>query len=180
LGPFDREEFDRLVWEERKLVEVDAYIHPVEDLPPLVARMRRRREDSVRERRIAAFLKESSAMRRYVLRELELRGPLLSREIEDHSTTRREAHRWYGERKMALMLMILADRGEVAVAGRRQGQRLWDLAERWYPVCERVSWHDRKTGRLHVRGVWWEPGARPVSLDRPLRRLARWLRATIA
>ena len=33
-----------------------------------------------------AFLKENAAFRRYVLRELERRGPLLSREIEDHPT----------------------------------------------------------------------------------------------
>jgi uncharacterized protein len=262
---------------ERKLVEVDAFIHPVEDLPLLLARMRRKRENNARERRIAAFLKENAAVRRYVLRELENRGPLLSREIEDHAATRREPHRWYGERKMALMLTILADRGEVAVVGRQQGQRLWDLAERWYPDVERISWpdarrrldekrfrskgvrlqrgrlvahpdsvdgpvpaqrvtflspfdrlvydrdraealwafhyrleiyvpaakreygyyvlpilrgdrvigriepvHDRKPGRLHVRGVWWEDGVRPVSLDRPLESLARWLGATIA
>ena len=68
-------------------------------------------EDSARERRIAAFLKESSAMRRYVLRELELRGPLLSRDIEDHSPTRRGAHRWYGERKIALILMMCRSTG---------------------------------------------------------------------
>ena len=40
--------------------------------------------------------------------------------------------------------------------------------------------HDRKTGVLHVRGVWWEDGVRPAPLDQPLRRLARWLGATIA
>ena len=40
--------------------------------------------------------------------------------------------------------------------------------------------HDRKAGLLHVRGVWWEDGVRPVSLDRPLGSLARWLGATIA
>ncbi|TML23356.1 MAG: winged helix-turn-helix domain-containing protein [Actinobacteria bacterium] len=36
---------------------------------------------------------------------------------------------------------------------------------------------DRKTGVLRVNGVWWEPGVKPVSLDRPLRRLARFLGA---
>ena len=40
--------------------------------------------------------------------------------------------------------------------------------------------HDRKAGVLRVKGVWWEPGVKPVSLDRPLRSLARWLGATIA
>ena len=32
--------------------------------------------------------------------------------------------------------------------------------------------HDRRAGFLHVRGLWWEQGVRPVSLDAPLRRLA--------
>jgi len=36
---------------------------------------------------------------------------------------------------------------------------------------------DRKTRVLRVNGVWWEPGARPVSLDAPLRSLARFLGA---
>jgi uncharacterized protein YcaQ len=36
------------------------------------------------------------------------------------------------------MLMILHAHGVVAVAGRRGNQRLWDLAERWYPETETV------------------------------------------
>ena len=94
-----------------------------------------RRRDAV-DRRLIAFLKENAAYRRYVLRELERRGPLLSREIEDHAPTEREAHRWWGERKMGLMLGVLNARGEVAVVGRRGKQRVWDLAERWYPETE--------------------------------------------
>ena len=161
---YSRRELDRLCWKTRKLVEVDAFIHPIEDLPLLVARMRRRREATARERRVSAFLKENAAYRRYVLRELERRGPLLSREIEDHVRFKREAHPWWGDRKMALMLMVLADRGQVAVVGRRQGQRLWDLAERWYPEVERISWPEaqrviaerrrRTQGVRHLKGRW--------------------------
>jgi hypothetical protein len=43
---------------------------------------------------------------------------------------------------MGLMLEVLAARGEVAVAGRRGKQRLWDLAGRWYPETETVSWRE--------------------------------------
>src|SRR5262249_61391663 len=111
----------RLLWRTRKLVEGDAFISPIEDLPLVLARMRRRREDNARERRIAAFLKENATFRRYVLRELEQRGPLLSREIEDHAGHTREAHRWGGDRKMALMLMVLSDPRHVAVVGRAHG-----------------------------------------------------------
>ena len=175
LGPYDRAELDRLLWEERKLVEIDAFVHPIEDLPLLLARARRRREDNARERRIAAFLTDNAAIRRYVLRELERRGPLLSREIEDHATTRREAHAWWGQRKMALMLMLLNDRGEVAVVGRRQGQRVWDLAERWYPQVDRIPWREAQRQLAEQRfrglGVRLERGrllAHPGATDGPV------------
>jgi uncharacterized protein YcaQ len=138
LGAHDRGELDRLLWNERKLVEWNAFLWPMEDLPLLKARMRRR--DRPLDRRLIEYLQENAPFRRYVLRELERRGPLLSREIEDHSPSKREAHRWWGERKMGLMLGILNARGEVAVVGRRGKQRVWDLAERWYPETETVPW----------------------------------------
>jgi uncharacterized protein YcaQ len=134
LGPFDPAELERLLWQERKLVEWRAFLYPTEDLPVLKAFMRRR--DRPFDRRQIAWLKEHAAFRRYVLKELRERGPLLSREIEDAPGHRREDHRWWGQRKMGLMLEILAARGQVAVVGRRGKQRLWDLAERWYPETE--------------------------------------------
>jgi uncharacterized protein YcaQ len=129
-------ELDRLLWEEKKLVEWDAFLYPAEHLPLLKALMRRR--DRTLDLRQIAWLKEHASFRRYVLRELERRGPLLSREIEDAPGHRREDHRWWGARKMGLMLSLLNARGEVAVVGRRGRQRLWDLAERWYPETEPV------------------------------------------
>jgi uncharacterized protein len=135
LGPFDTAELDRLLWEKRKLVEWRAFVYPVEDLPLLRARMRRALNRNANE-----WLKENRSFRRYVLRELEQRGPLLSREIEDHAGLRREAHDWWGARKMGLMLEILAARGEVAVVGRRGKQRVWDLGDRWYPETETIPW----------------------------------------
>jgi uncharacterized protein YcaQ len=274
LGSFDTDELARLLWEERKLVEWNAFIWPAEDLPLLRARMRRR--DRPLDGRLIAYLKENASFRRYVLSELERRGPLLSREIEDHRPSGRDPHRWWGERKMGLMLGILNTRGEVAVVGRRGKQRLWDLAERWYPDTERIPWaeakrvfderqfrslgvrlergrlvahpdavdgpvprtrttflspfdrlvhdrdralalwgffyrlemyvpkakrvhgyyvlpilrgdrligriepvHDKRSGELRVVGTWWEEGVRPVSLDAPLRRLARFLNARV-
>jgi uncharacterized protein YcaQ len=136
LGPFHTDRPERLLWKERKLVEWRAFVYPAEDLPLLKALMRRR--DRPLDRRLIAFLKDNAAFRRYVLRELRERGPLLSREIEDAPGHRREAHRWWGERKMGLMLDVLAARGQVAVVGRRGKQRVWDLAERWYPETETV------------------------------------------
>jgi uncharacterized protein YcaQ len=138
LGPFDRTELDRLLWEERRLVEWNAFLYPIEDLPLLRARMRRR--NGAWDRRLTTYVRENAAFRRYVLRELDARGPLLSREIADHASMKRDDHRWWGSRKMGLMLEVLNARGEVAVVGRRGGQRVWDLAERWYPEAERLTW----------------------------------------
>ena len=100
--------------------------------------MRRRRGKYSWERRGTEFLKENAAFRRYVMHELETRGPLLARELEDRAARSRETHRWYGSRQVALMLEILHGRGHVAIVGRRGKQRLWDVAERWYPETETV------------------------------------------
>src|SRR3954470_14451063 len=145
----------------------------MEDLPLIRARMRRR--DRALDRRLIDYLKENASFRRYVLRELEQRGPLLSREIDDHRPSGREAHRWWGERKMGLMLGVLNARGEVAVVGRRGRQRVWDLAERWYPETETVSWREAKRQieekRLRSLGVELRRGrllAHPEAEDVPV------------
>ena len=170
LGPWDTAELDRLLWEERKLVEWHAFLWPVEVLPLLRAQMRRGVNKNARE-----FLAANRAFRRHVLRELEARGPLLSREIEDHASMRREEHDWWGARKMGLMLEILAVLGEVAVVGRRGKQRVWDLAERWYPETETIPWPAAQKlieeQRFRALGVKLERGrwlAHPDATDGPV------------
>ena len=173
LGRWNAAELDRLLWQQRKLVEWDAFLYPVEDLPLLRALMRRR--DRPLDLRIIAWLEEHAAFRRYVLRELRERGPLLSREIEDAPGHRREEHRWWGQRKMGLMLECLAARGEVAVVGRQGKQRLWDLAERWYPETETIPVPKAlrliEQKRFRAVGVRLERGrplAHPEAQDGPI------------
>jgi uncharacterized protein YcaQ len=163
LGPYDTAEFDRLLWQERKLFEWNAFIWPIEDLPFVQARMRRRRNKYAWERRGSEFLRTNAGARRYVLRELERRGPLLSRELDDRGVASwGETHGWWGSRTVPLMLEILHGRGVVAVVGRRDGQRLWDLAERWYPETERVSLREAEKAlaekRFRAAGVRFEKG----------------------
>jgi uncharacterized protein YcaQ len=173
LGPWDTSELERLLWQERKLVEWRAFLYPSEDLPILKAFMRRR--DRPFDQHIIDFLKANAAFRRYVLKELRERGPLLSREIEDAPGHRREDHRWWGQRKMGLMLDCLGARGQVAVVGRRGKQRLWDLAERWYPETETLPL--AKARRLYAEkrfralGVQLQRGrlvAHPEAEDGPI------------
>lgn len=274
LGPFDTQELDRLLWEERKLFEHGAFIRPTEDLPLILARARRPRGRLKWERFADEWLKTNAKAHRYILRELERRGPLLSRELDDRTVTpwASDGSVWWGNRNVTIMLEILHGRGELAVAGRRSGQRLWTLAADWYPpvdvpplaeaeqqleerqfralgvrLARNGSWEahpdasddpvprrvtflspfdrlvhnrdraealfdfryrlemfvpkakreygyyvlpilrgdriigriepivDRRAGTLRVNGVWWEPGVKPVSLERPLRELGRFV-----
>ena len=141
LGPYDRSELDRLVWDERKLFEWNAFIWPLEDLPLVRARMRKRARGThyKHEQWSREFLKENASFKRFLLRELERNGPMLSRELQHEAAPRSLGdHRWWGSRQVPLMLEILHVHGVVAVAGRRGNQRLWDLAERWYPETETV------------------------------------------
>jgi len=141
LGAYDPGELERLLWAERKLFEWNAFIWPIESLPLIRARMRRirRANTTARDRWTRDFLHRNAGFRRYVLRELERRGPLLGRELEDRSGGQNRKHRWFGSRQVGLLLEALHRRGELAVVGRKSGQRLWDLAGRWYPETETVS-----------------------------------------
>ena len=178
LGPdYDRAELDRLLWEERSLFEWNAFIYPLEDLPLVRARVRnfRRSRRYKSERWAHEFLTTNRAFRRYVMRELEQRGPLLSRELEDRSKGETRVHRWWGARMVGLMLLSLHLYGEITVVGRRGGERLWDLASRWWPETETVSVREadairadrscRTQGVEFVRGEW---KAHPDAEDGPV------------
>jgi uncharacterized protein YcaQ len=177
LGSYDTAELDRLIWDERKLFEWNAFVYPIESLPLIRALMRRSRRAATHswDRRRKEFLRQNAGFRRYVLRELERRGPLLSRELEDRAAERRGEHRWFGRRQVAQMLEALHRIGEVAVAGRRGGQRLWDLAERWYPESDLVTPREAERAlaeqRFHALGVRLEKGewlAHPDVSDEPV------------
>jgi uncharacterized protein len=178
LGPrYDRAELDRLLWEQKALFEWNAFIYPIEDLPLVRAQIRERRRSrhSARDRWVHEFLTTNRPFRRYVLRELERNGPTLSRDLEDRSKGERRDHRWYGPRMVGLMLASLHVYGEIAVVGRQGGQRLWDLAPRWWPETETVSIreaertradrHWRTQGVRLVKGLW---EAHPEALDGPV------------
>jgi len=174
---YDRVELDRLLWEERALFEWDAFIYPIEDLPLVRARIRnfRRSRRYKSERWAHEFLTENRAFRRYVLRELEQRGPLLSRDFEDRAVGEKRDHRWWGSRMVGLMLTSLHLYGEITVVGRRGGERLWDLASRWWPETATISLRDaeaiRAEQRFRTQGVRllkgeWE--AHPDATDGPV------------
>jgi uncharacterized protein YcaQ len=177
LGAYDTAELDRLLWVERKLFEWNAFIWPIESLPLIRARIRkiRRANTTAQDLWTRDFLERNAGFRRYVLRELERRGPLLGRELEDRSGGQKRKHRWFGSRQVGLLLEALHQRGELAVVGRKNGQRLWDLAGRWYPETETVPLREAERElaeqRFRALGVRLDKGewhAHPEVSDAPV------------
>src|SRR5436190_3107040 len=163
LGPYKRAALDRLLWQQKKLFEWNAFIYPIESLPLIRARMREPWGQYKWQRWAKEFLQEQAGLRRYVLRELERRGPLLSRELEHDAARADERTKWWGTRAhLTWMLELLHRRGRLAVVGRRDGQRLWDLAERWWPETETVPLREARKileeQRRRAVGVWRENG----------------------
>ena len=140
---------------------MNAYVWPIETLALLLANARPQTKYDW-QRRANEFLKTNSSFRRYVLRELE-----------DRSAVKRGPHRWYGSRQVATMLEILHRRAQVAIVGRRGGERVWDLAERWYPETDTVPLREaeqllqeRRFRAAGVRLVSGEWHAHPNADDR--------------
>jgi uncharacterized protein YcaQ len=168
LGPFDSAQLDRLLWKERKLFEYDAFIYPIEALPLQRARMMRRRRfgflKTKRDQWSRDFMRENASLRRYILREIERNGPLLSRDLNYVAPAGAERHRWWGRGELRLMMDMLAGRGQIAVAGRVGTHRLWDLPERVWPETEALPWREaeaeleerrrRRLGAWLNRGEW--------------------------
>jgi uncharacterized protein len=176
LGPYDPAELDRLLWDKKKLFEWRAFIYPIESLPLIRAFSRQRWSALKRDQWAKQFLEEQAGLRRYVLRELERRGPLPSRELEHDAARADHGTVWWGTRaQLTWMLELLHRRGKIAVAGRRDGQRLWDLAERWWPETETVSLREAErilaAQRFKALGVRLEKGewhAHPDVGDEPV------------
>jgi len=178
LGPFDRSQLDRLLWKQRKLFEYDAFIYPIDDLPLQRARIARRRRTfgtAMRDEWVREFLRKNARLRRYVLREIERNGPLLSRDLKYEAPPEVERHAWWGRGDLRLLLEVLAVRGHIAVAGRVGTHRLWDLPERVWPESETLSWREAEREleerRLRRLGAWLQRGewhAHPNISDEPV------------
>ncbi len=137
LGPFDPSHLDTLLWSERRLFEDWAHgasIVLTEDYPIFRwLQARRSRSGSVWMGRVQAWMKKNAGLRRHILTELRRRGPLMSRDLEDRAVSDWRSTGWTAGRNVDRMLAFLWREGRIMVAGRKGGQRLWDLTERCLP-----------------------------------------------
>jgi uncharacterized protein YcaQ len=137
IGGFEPSDLEALRWEERRLFEYWAHrasIVLTEDYPIHHLMMRRYPTDrSTHGRRTRQWLKDNPALRRHVLRRLRRSGPLRLRDFEDRTVVGWQSGGWTSGRNVERMLDVLWTQGKVMVAGRSGVDRLWDLADRWFP-----------------------------------------------
>lgn len=107
-----------------------AMVRPMADLELHLASM----TGPPRYARARDWLAANESFRRDVLARLREAGPLESREIPDTCVVPWQSTGWTHHRNVTTMLEILVGRGQVAIAGRSGRQRIWDVAERVYPV----------------------------------------------
>jgi uncharacterized protein len=150
LGSYDPGEIDRLLWQDRALFDWRAFIYPMDALSTIRSYMERlRREHAESPDGVGRWLRVNEPFREYMLTEMRERGPLLSRNFEDRAIEPWASTGWTGNRNVSQMLTFLAARGEIAIVGRQGAQRLWDLAERWFPETKPLA--DEEADRWFVR-----------------------------
>lgn len=143
---FRPSELARLVYVKRSLFEHRAFIYPTADYPLLRSAMAEwPKGDSAWPSRIRGWMKANEPFRAYLLAELDARGPLRTRALEDRSLSswppvgvgihgpQGRSGGWNDGRNIGQMLEFLAARGEIAISKRDGNVRIWDLAQRVHP-----------------------------------------------
>ena len=165
---FKPAELARLTYVKRSLFEHRAFIYPTADFPVYRAVMAVWPPGhSVWSGRIKEWMSANAEFRTYLLAELDARGPLRSRQLEDRAAVASwPSSGWNDGRTTGQMLEFLSARGEIAISGREGNERTWDLAHRVHPKDQPVLSTEeairiRAERRLRALGI-----ARPGALGR--------------
>jgi uncharacterized protein len=145
--------------DEQALLELHGLIRPPEDLALYRAEMAewpgrpplRDWQEGLRE-----WVDANNSCRLDILARLRADGPLTARELPDTCVIPWRSSGWTNNRNVMKMIDFLVQRGEVAAAGRRGADRLWDLAERVYPdevVPYEEALRIRDERRLRALGI---------------------------
>ncbi len=149
----------RAVLAGHRLIELRAIVRPAEDLALFRADMAAwpgHGELRDWQMHIRDWVQANDRCRREILARLS-DGPLPSRELPDLCDKPWESTGWTNNKNVIRLLDFMVARGEVAVAGRKGRDRLWDLAERVYPddpiVPAPEAARERDRRRLRSAGI---------------------------
>jgi len=128
--PYQPSDLLRLEVEDRAVFEWNGFYRTMADLAIVVPDMKQRpRYAQPRE-----WLAANARFREDVLARLSYEGPLRAAQIPDTAQVSWRSTGWTNNRNSMQMLEILVMCGDVAIASRDSGGRLFDLAERVYPT----------------------------------------------
>ncbi|MDX6310936.1 MAG: uncharacterized protein QOF44_400 [Streptomyces sp.] len=146
--------------ENRTLIELRAMIRPSEDLALYRAKMAEwpgRGELTPWQEQRRDWVRANDACRVDILDRLGSSGPLPSRDFPETCKVPWKSTGWTNNRNVTQLLEFMVVRGEVAIAGRRGRDRLWDLATRVYPDDPAVPVDEalriRNERRLRALGI---------------------------
>ena len=158
--------------EDRTLVELRALLRPREDLVLFRAEMAEwPGKGALRPWQVSRrdWVRANEACRLDILDRLESAGPLVSRELPDTCKVPWTSTGWTNDQNVIQLLNFMVQRGEVAIAGRKGRERLWDLATRVYPEDPPVPVEEalriRDERRLKALGI--APAGAPESPMEP-------------
>ena len=154
----------------RALLEFAGMIRPGEDLALYRAEMAEYRSGRRGWPGVIDWVRANDGCRRDLLARLERGGPQTARELPDTCTVPWRSTGWSNNRNVTRMLECLARRGEVAVAGRRGSERVFDLASRVYPDDPAVPVDEalRRRNELRLRALGVARGRGPDCPAEPL------------
>jgi uncharacterized protein len=141
LGNFRLSDLDRLLWDERKLLQhwanMAASVVLTEDYP-LYYSMMKRYPDSLsnswgrQKKEAAKFLAEHGPLGKSIQNQLK-KGPMLLTEFREYVRTRRISDGWSSGSDVRNMLFHLEMSGKVMVTGHQGIQNIWGLPEQFLP-----------------------------------------------
>ncbi|MEA2453037.1 MAG: uncharacterized protein QOG04_1747 [Actinomycetota bacterium] len=138
VGHYKQAQLDKAIYEDKTLFHFWAHaasLVPTMDYPLHQVMMRRYPAMywSVGYKRLMDFLEANKALKRHVLSELRKRGPMKTSDFTDLSVLDFKSSGWNTDRNVDRMLDYLWTKGKIMIVGRAGQQRVWDLAERWFP-----------------------------------------------
>lgn len=123
--------------DELTVIEYRGTLQPAEDLALYRAEMAEWpvKDGTVKGWREAnrTWLTDNRACRADILERLRADGPLPTRDLPDTCVRPWRSTGWNNNRNVTMILGLMVETGDIAVAGRRGRDKLWDLAERVYP-----------------------------------------------
>ena len=157
LGPsYKKELLARATYEKKELFHYFAHAASLvltEDYPIHSFEMRNwPRNKGARADQAKKFMKDNDAMRRKILKRLRDEGPLRARDFGYKTSNPWKSSGWTDGQNLGRMLDFLWIKGQIMIVGRQGLDRLWGLADEWFPEwTPREKWPEPKVVEESVR-----------------------------